>query len=128
MAVWPRPSARAQAAVDPLLPGFAVAADPAPVVARLTPAAPVARRSDFLPLLSDASSAMLSDAPALSLRRLSYADREGRLSLLIEAEGLEELQSLERAMAGAGLSVRSGAATAAKGAAQAEFTVTRAGT
>ncbi len=119
--------AAAQAAIAPLLPGITVTPDPAPLLARLAPAAPVQRRSAFLPLLAQVSEVMLEQGGQTALRRMGFDGTTAQLSLLIEAADLAALQALEQALSGAGFDVQSGAATATEGAAQAEFRISGGG-
>ena len=117
--------ATAQAAIDPLLPGVTVTADAAPILARLRPRPAAPQGSDFLPLLSAASQALLAGAPPVTLRRLAWGAQDGTLTATVQATGLEDLQQAERAIAAGGLRVRSGAATAGEGGAEVTVAVRR---
>ncbi|KAF0675836.1 type II secretion system protein GspL [Profundibacterium mesophilum] len=118
---------RAQRAVEAVLPGIAVGPQTGPVLARLQPAPQAPARGTFLPLLSRTADALLDETPPPSFRRLAFSGPEERLTVLVEAGGLEALQALEQALGAAGLDVASGAATASDGAAQAEFRITHGG-
>ena len=79
-----------------------------------------------LPVFETAADALLASGRSVSLRSLSWSDRSGALTLQVEAARLEDIQRMEEALRGAGLSVTAGTATQAEGAAQAEL-VLRAG-
>lgn len=115
----------AVAALAPVLPGIAVTADPAPILARLAPAADVPERGDLLPMLSDISQAILKAGETASFRRLSWGAAEGTMSLQVQASGLEDLQAVQRALQATGFDVTSGAANAGDGVAEVEMRVSR---
>lgn len=114
---------RAQEAVAAVLPGVTVGPQTAPLLSRLAPVAAAPAGSAFLPLLGASADALLGARPAPGFRRLSFSAAEPRLTVLVEASGLEALQSLEQLLREGGLEVATGAATAADGAAQAEFRI-----
>jgi general secretion pathway protein L len=103
------------------MPGATTALGGDALLARLAPRPPAATGSDFLPLLTRAAAA-LEAAPALDLRRLTWA-ADGRLALDVIAGSLEALQAIERALAEAGLAVETGTATAGDGSARAEIRI-----
>ena len=120
--------ARARAAAGAVLPGLPAGADPAPILARLAPAAPAQPSGgDLLPMLSTAAAALGGQGVAATFRRLSFAQATGVLTLQVQAPGLDGLQAAERALASGGFDVSSGTATAGEGTAEAEMRLTRAG-
>ncbi|RDD66284.1 hypothetical protein DU478_10190 [Thalassococcus profundi] len=74
-----------------------------------------------LPVFETAADALLAAGRPVSVRSLSWSDRSGALTLQVEAARLEDIQRMEEALRGAGLSVTAGTATQAEGAAQAEL-------
>lgn len=120
-----RERAAVEAAIAPILPGVELGVDPAPILARLAPAEPAGRQSDFLPLMSDASSAIAGTGRPITIRRLSWGAQDGTLSLLVQGVELEDLQAVEEALRGAGLVVTSGAAIAGEGSAEVEMRLAR---
>ena len=119
--------ASAEAALAPVLPGVTLGPDPAPILARLSPAAAVEQRSDFLPLLSEASATIAETGRAVTFRRLGWGADDGTLSLLVQGAALDDLQAVEQALRGMGLDVTSGAASAGDGGAEVEMRLARRG-
>ncbi len=117
--------AAAEAALAPVLPDVALGPDVEAVLARLAPTAPEARRSDFLPLLSEASAALAGTGEGVGFRRLGWGSEDGTLSLLVQGATLDDLQAAEAALREAGLVVTSGAASAGDGGAEVEMRVAR---
>lgn len=118
--------ALAEAALAPILPGVALGHDPAAILARLAPAEPQARRSDFLPLLTETSATLAESGRAITFRRLAWGAKDGTLVLLVQAPALDDLQAVEQALRDAGLAVTSGAASAGDGGAEVELRLSRA--
>ena len=120
--------ATAQAAIAGPLPGVTVTADAAPILSRLTPTAAAPGGSALLPLLSDVSSALAETDATATFRRLAWGAADNELVILVQASGLEALQNIERGLTAAGFAVRSGAASAGDGGAEAELRVSRGAT
>jgi general secretion pathway protein L len=118
-----REQAAAQAVVTPILPGVIIGADAGAILRRLAPPPPPPPGSAFLPLLTQVSQVFLAADLPVGFRRMTFADNPARLNLLIEVATLEDLQQAERVLKARGLDVRSGAATASGGVAEAEFTI-----
>ena len=115
---------RAEAAIQPVLPGAVLPDEPGSILARLAPKpAESAAQSAFLPMISNVSDVLLNQPTTLTWRRVAFADETGSLSLLIEAQSLDALQVAEVALERAGYRIESGAATASDGGAEAEFRV-----
>lgn len=117
--------AQAQAASDTVLPGVSVGPDTGPLLARLVPPAPQPGGSDFLPLLSDVTTA-LAGGPGVALRTLAWSGQDGQLVLQVQADGLDALQRVEAALSAAGFRIDSGVATANDGGAEVEIRLRRA--
>lgn len=115
----------AEAALAPILPGVILGPDPTPILARLAPAVPFERQSDFLPLLTDASATILGAGRSVTFRRLSWGAQDGTLSLLVQGTALDDLQAVEQALRASGLDVMSGAASAGDGGAEVEMRLSR---
>jgi general secretion pathway protein L len=113
----------AQAAIDTILPGMTLAGDITPIIRRLAPTAQPQTGSAFLPLLARVSSSLSEVKDQVSFRRMTFSDTPARLTFLIETPTLDALQQAERLLRAQGLDVRSGAATATAGVAEAEFIV-----
>ena len=117
--------ATAEAALAPILPGVALGPDVGAVLARLAPANPEVRQSDFLPLLAEASAALAGTGEGMGFRRLGWGAEDGTLTLLVQGAALDDLQAAEAALRDAGLLVTSGAASAGDGGAEVEMRVAR---
>ncbi|MFZ5962164.1 type II secretion system protein GspL [Thalassococcus sp. BH17M4-6] len=113
---------QAQALLAQKIPEATVFDDPALLLAGLSRTGGGAEPG-VLQVFGQVSDAVLGAGAELNLRRLLWSDRSGTLTLQVEAPGLEDIQRIEQALRGAGLSVRSGAVTAGQGAAQAELIV-----
>ena len=117
--------AAAEAALAPILPGVTLDADPAAILARLVPASPVERRSDFLPLLAQASAAIAETGRPVTFRRLSWGAEDGALSLLVQGTALPDLQAVEQVLRDLGLDVTTGASNVGDGGAEVEMRLIR---
>lgn len=113
----------AASALQMRLPGAQPDSDPALIQRQITAQFAPQNGSAFLPLMETVSKAWVRDGAAVDIQRLSWSD--DALRLVIEAPDLETLQSAEASLAGNGLSVSSGSATADAGSARAEFLVRR---
>jgi general secretion pathway protein L len=118
-----RERAMAQAAIDPILAGVTLTGDITPIMRRLAPAAQPETGSAFLPLLARLSTSLSEVKDQVGFRRITFSDNPARLTFLIETPTLDALQQAERLLRAQGLDVRSGAATAAAGVAEAEFVI-----
>ena len=118
-----RDSAAIEARLASRLPGATLAMGLPALVDRLAPAPEMSPGSDFLPLLGQSAAALLGDAPELDVQRLSWDADSGDLVIDITTASLEDLQRIERRLSDAGLSVASGTATAADGAARADIRI-----
>ncbi len=118
---------RAQATLAERLPAATIYDDPQLLLRQLSAAGGTTQGSGFLPLLDTTSWALLNAGPTVNLRRLVWAADGAALTLSVEAQGLDGLQSMEQALRVAGLSVRSGTATAGNGGAQSDLTVSMGG-
>lgn len=118
--------AAAQAVVSDVMPGLTVTADVGPILSRLAPAAAAPQGSALLPLLADASSALVEIDPEVTFRRLAWGAAENELVILVQATGLEALQAIETGLTSRGFVVRQGAASAEDGGAEAELRIGRA--
>lgn len=116
--------ARAEEMLDARMPGLTLDVGLPALMRRLSPAPAAPERSAFLPLIAETGRALLSDAPQLSVQRLSWDAASGALLLQVSAGTLEDLQGIETALADRGMTVTSGVATAGDGAARADFRVT----
>lgn len=120
--------ATAQAAIAEALPGVTVSTDVGPVLARLAPSAAPPAGSAVLPLLSDTATALAAIDPTATFRRLAWGAGDDVLVILVQASGLDALQAIERGLGAAGFTVRSGAASAGDGGAEAELRISRGAT
>lgn len=116
-------TARANEMLDDRAPGLTLDAGLPALMRRLEPSPDAPQRSAFLPLMAETGGALLSDAPQLSVQRLSWDAASGELLLQISAGSLEALQAIETAIGNAGLNVSSGVATAGDGGARADFRI-----
>jgi general secretion pathway protein L len=118
--------AEAAALLEDIAPGASTTTSD-DIVATLAAYAPrsAQRGTDaaFLMLLSRASAALSPFSSGLAVRGLSFDGDAGALSIALEAPDLAALQEIEEAFAAAGLATETGAATMARGAAEARFTV-----
>jgi hypothetical protein len=120
-----REQAAAQASIADTLPGMTLMPDVGPILARLTPTQATPAGSTLLPLMADVAAALAVTNTDATFRRLSWGAAEDRLVVLVQASGLEALQTIERGLIAAGLAVQSGAASAGDGAAEAEMRISR---
>lgn len=120
-----REQAAAQASIADTLPGMTLMPDVGPILARLTPTQSTPAGSTLLPLMADVAAALAVINTDATFRRLSWGAAEDRLVVLVQASGLEALQTIERGLIAAGLAVQSGAASAGDGAAEAEMRISR---
>ena len=118
--------ATAQAAIAGPLPGLVLTSDVTPVLDRLTPAAPSNARGTLLPLVSDLALALAETDATATFRRMAWSAVDNELVLLVQATGLEALQTIEQGLTSRGFTVRSGAASAGDGGAEAEMRISRA--
>ena len=114
---------RAQTALAPILPGIVIGPDIEPILSRLSPAAPQPEAGAFLPLLSAAAEALAAAGPEVSFRRLSWGAQDNRLILNLQANRLDDLQTIEQYLSARGFDVTSGAANAGDGGAEADLTI-----
>lgn len=114
---------RAQAAVAQTLPEVTVTADAGPLLARLAPPAPTAERGAFLPLLASITAALADVDTPLSFRRLAWSAQQNELVVLVQSNGLTDLQNVQQSLQGQGFAVSSGAASASEGGAEAELRI-----
>ena len=117
--------AAAEVALASILPDVKLDDDPAAILARLAPATPAERRSDFLPLLAQASAAIAETGRPVTFRRLSWGAEDGALSLLVQGTALPDLQVVEQALRDLGLDVTVGASNAGDGGAEVEMRLSR---
>lgn len=108
-------------ALEARLPEASVEAAPALLQRRIAAASAPRVGSGFLQLLDRVSQAWIEDGAPVQLDELAWSGTA--LRLVVEAPDLEALQRAEASLAGRGLSVSSGAATAEGGAARAAFEV-----
>lgn len=116
---------KAEAALNPILPGAAIGSDAAPILARLSPRPPESAGSGFLPILSEASTSILGSGPSIAVTRLIYSGEDNSLSMHIETATLDDLQRIEQTLNASGFLATKGAATAGDGVAEAEFRIRR---
>ncbi|APE42010.1 hypothetical protein BOO69_00230 [Sulfitobacter alexandrii] len=114
---------RAQAAVSERLPGTTVTADTGPILARLSPGPESVPRGDFLPLLASITGALAETGTPLGFRRLAWSAQQNELVLLVQSNGLSDLQTIQQGLESQGFTVRSGAASASDGGAEAELRI-----
>jgi hypothetical protein len=115
----------AEEALAPVLPGMTLDAGPAAILARLAPASPGERRSDFLPLLAEASAAIAETGRSVTFQWLGWGAEDGALSLLVQGTALPDLQAVEQALRDQGLDVTTGASNAGDGGAEVEMRLSR---
>lgn len=116
---------RAQAAafVEEVAPGVGAGDDVVATLAALAPRGQGQSQAVFLDLLSRTSVALAPFSNGLAVRNLSFDGAAGALTVAVEAPDLAALQRIEAALAAAGLAPEAGAATMARGAAEARFVV-----
>lgn len=115
----------AEAALEQVLPGVAIPADPTPILARLVSNVAQTERGDLLPLLSEVFEALIAADETVSFRRMSWGKADGELIVQVQALGLEDLQRVQRALQSGGFAVTSGAANAGDGMAEVEMRILR---
>lgn len=114
---------RAQAAVAERLPGVTLTADAGPILARLSPRAQAPERGTFLPLLTRITAALAETDKPLSFRRLAWSTQNDEMVVLVQSSGLTDLQAVQQNLEAQGFTVRSGAASASDGGAEAELRI-----
>lgn len=115
----------AETALEQVLPGAVIPADPAPILARLAPSVARPERGDLLPLLSEVSETLNAADETASFRRMSWGKADGALIVQVQAPGLEDLQRVQRVLQAGGFGVTSGAANAGDGMAEVEMRIQR---
>ncbi|KZX95213.1 MULTISPECIES: type II secretion system protein GspL [unclassified Sulfitobacter] len=118
----------AQTAAEQRLPGVVVTEDVDPLLARLAPRPQREARGDFLPLLDEVAGTLATSEIPLEFRRMSWGAEDGALVVLIQTRALDDLQAIQQVLESAGFTVRSGAANASDGGAEAELRIARRGT
>lgn len=117
--------AKAERAIAGPLPGVSLTNDITPILARLSPTPAAAAKGGFLPLLSEMSEIISGAGIRVSFRRLAWGAESGMLVVLVQSAGLDELQRVQQALEIKGFVVRSGAANAGDGGAEAEMQIMR---
>lgn len=118
--------ATAQTAIAGPLPGIVLTPEVTPILDRLNPVAPAASRGALLPLVADVSLALTESDATATFRRMAWGAADNQLVLLVQASGLDALQSIEQGLTARGFTVISGAASAGDGGAEAEMRISRA--
>lgn len=121
----------AQRAIADLLPGVTITPDVQPILARLQPKPASTSGGPFLPMITAVTAAitatpLTSDTP-VSFRRLTWGADGNELVLLLQAGGLEDLQSVQQTLEANGFVATAGAANATNGGAEVEMRITRGG-
>lgn len=116
--------AKAQSALSEILPGVTLGPDVGPVMSRLAPVTAPPEQGQFLPLLAAVSAALSDAGPAVTFRRLSWNEADNRLTLNLQANGLDDLQTIQQHLTTTGFAITSGAATAGDGGAEVDLSIT----
>ena len=117
----------AQTAAEERLPGVTVTENVAPLLARLAPGQQREARGTFLPLLNEVTQALSASETPMEFRRLAWGAEDGTLVVLVQTRALDDLQRIQQTLETAGFTVRSGAANASEGGAEAELRIERSG-